>query len=163
MCTQLNSFKYCYLTQIILFNINPSFAWPVGWGCRIHRLLLCRGVRQPTMSVLDGPVGWGCRIHWLLLDRGIRPLNECPVYDTKQSDSKVLVMLELWGIRSTPSLPSPPGPFWPGEVGPNRVLSMGQRIKLYTFAKLNCLKLFWHLNCVFMLNWIVWNGTVFVC
>ena len=25
---------------------------PVGWGCRIHRLLLCRGVR-PLKSVLD--------------------------------------------------------------------------------------------------------------
>ena len=25
---------------------------PVGWGCRIHRLLLCRGVRPPPMSVL---------------------------------------------------------------------------------------------------------------
>ena len=26
---------------------------PVGWGCRIHRLHLCRGVRPPPMSVLD--------------------------------------------------------------------------------------------------------------
>ena len=27
---------------------------PVGWGCRIHRLLLCRGVRPlPPTSVLD--------------------------------------------------------------------------------------------------------------
>ena len=26
---------------------------PVGWGCRIHRLLLCRGVRLPPTSVLD--------------------------------------------------------------------------------------------------------------
>ena len=25
----------------------------VGWGCRIHRLLLCRGVRPPPTSVLD--------------------------------------------------------------------------------------------------------------
>ena len=26
---------------------------PVGWGCRIHRLLLCRGVRHPPTGVLD--------------------------------------------------------------------------------------------------------------
>ena len=35
-------------------------------------------------------------------------------------------MLELWGMQSTPSLPSLPGPLWPGVVGPDRVLSMGQ-------------------------------------
>ena len=31
--------------------------------------------------------------------------NECPAYDTKQSDGEDSVMLELWGMRSTPSLP----------------------------------------------------------
>ena len=36
--------------------------------------------------------------------------NECPVYDTKQSDGEVPVMPELWGMRSTPSLPSLLGP-----------------------------------------------------
>ena len=38
-----------------LFN-NPSsliVVSPVGWGCRIHRLHLCRGVRLPPTSVLD--------------------------------------------------------------------------------------------------------------
>ena len=50
------------------------------------------------------PVGWGCRIHWLLLCRGVRPPpNECPGYDTKQSDGEVLVMLGLWGMQSIPS------------------------------------------------------------
>ena len=72
---------------------------PVGWGCRIHRLHLCRGVRHPQ--------------------------NECPRYDTKQSDSEVPAMLELWGMWSTPSLPSPPGPLWPGVVATDRALSMG--------------------------------------
>ncbi len=41
--------------------------------------------------------------------------NECPAYDTKQSDGEVPVMLELWGIRSISSLPSLPGPLWPGD------------------------------------------------
>ena len=35
--------------------------------------------------------------------------NECPGYDTRQSDGEVPVMLELWGMRSTPLLPSLPG------------------------------------------------------
>ena len=36
-------------------------------------------------------------------------------------------MLELWGMWGTPSLPSCPGPLWPGVVAPDRVLSMGQK------------------------------------
>ena len=56
------------------------------------------------------PGGWGCRIHRLLLYRGVRTPNEFPGYDTKQSDGDVPVILELWGIRNTPLLPSLPGP-----------------------------------------------------
>ena len=29
-------------------------------------------------------------------------------------------MLELWGMQSTPSLPSLPGPLWPGVVAPDK-------------------------------------------
>ena len=58
------------------------------------------------------PVGWGCRIHRLHLCRGVRPPNECPGYDTKQSDGEVPVMLGLWGMQSTPSLPLLPSPLW---------------------------------------------------
>ena len=47
-------------------------------------------------------------------------------YDTKQSDGEVPVMLELWGMRNAPSLPSLPGPAWPGVVALDRVLSMAQ-------------------------------------
>ena len=73
------------------------------------------------------------------------PPNECLVYDTTQSDGEVPVMLELWGMRSTPLLPSLPGPLWPRVVVPDRVLSISQI----------------ELNCVLMLNWIVWNTNVF--
>ena len=61
--------------------------------------------------------------------RGIEPpttTNECPGYDIKQSDCEVLIILEIWRIRITPSLPSLPGLLWPRMVAPNRVLSMGQ-------------------------------------
>ena len=53
------------------------------------------------------------------------PPHECPGYDTKQFDGEVPAVLELWGMRSTPSLPSLPGPLWPGVVAPDRALSMG--------------------------------------
>ena len=54
-------------------------------------------------------------------------------------------MLELWGMQSTPSLPSLPGPLWPRVVAPDRALSMGQiELNLSTDAKLNHLK---HLKC----------------
>ena len=71
------------------------------------------------------PVGWGCSIHQLLLCGGVRPLNEFSGYDTKQSDDEVPVMLELWGMQSTRSLPSLPHPLWIGVVALDRVLSMG--------------------------------------
>ncbi len=51
--------------------------------------------------------------------------NECRGYDTKKSDGEVPVMLGLRRIQSTPSLPSIPGPLWPGMVAPDRALSMG--------------------------------------
>ena len=59
------------------------------------------------------------------------PPNECPGYDIKQSDGEFPVILELWGMRSTPSLPLLPGPLRPGVLAPDRVLSMGQ-------IELNC-------------------------
>ena len=71
-------------------------------------------MKKCFFSKMSFPVGWGCRIHRLLLCRGIRPPpNECPGYDTKQSDGEVPAMLELWGMRSTPSLSSLPRPLWP--------------------------------------------------
>ena len=65
----LYSFKYWYL--INLMNTFPLFASPIGCGCGIYWLHLCRRVRSP---------------------------NECPRYNTKQSDGKVPIMLGLRGI-----------------------------------------------------------------
>ncbi len=39
---------------------------------------------------------------------GLDSSNKCPDYDTKQSDGKALVMLELWRMKSTSLLPIPP-------------------------------------------------------
>ena len=67
-------------------------------------------------------------MHQLYLYRGVRPppTNECPGYDTKQSDGEAPVKPKLWGMWSILSLPLLPGPLWPGVVAPDRVLSMGQ-------------------------------------
>ena len=64
------------------------------------------------------------------------PDNECPRYDTKPSDGKVPIMLELWGMWSTPSLTSLPDPLWSEVVVSDRVLSLCQI----------------ELNCALMLN-----------
>ena len=50
------------------------------------------------------------------------PLDECPGFDTKQSNGEFSVILELWGIRSTLSLALLPDPLWPGMLVPD----MGQ-------------------------------------
>ena len=86
---------------------------------------------QVTRYITGCPVGWDSRIYRLLLCRGVRLPNERPAYESKQSDGEVLVMLEIWGMRSTPSLPSLPVPLRPRVVAPDRVLSKGQ-------IELNC-------------------------
>ena len=92
---------------------------------------------------------WGCKIHQILLCRGVRLLSiECPRYDTKQSDLEASVMLELCGMRRTPSLLSFLGPLWPGVVAADRDLPIGQielfdiqtEYKQMTCGKLNSLK-----------------------
>ena len=105
---------------------KPSIGCPVDWGCKIHRLLLCRGVELPQ------GVSW---------------------YDTKQSDGEVQVMLELWAMQSTPSFPSLPGPVWPRMVAPGKGPTFGSNrtkpcfrefsvsaFKQCIYAKLICLK-----------------------
>ena len=41
---------------------------------------------------------WGCRIHRLYLCRAEDSPSEGPGYDTKQSDGQAPVMLQLWGM-----------------------------------------------------------------
>ena len=72
--------------------------------------------------------------------------NECPRHDTKQSDGEASVMLEIWGVWSTPSLPSLSGSLRLEVVASDRDLTMGQI----------------ELNCALALNWIVWNRPVFI-
>ena len=113
---------------MLLLPCNPAIVCYLKRRWPLPSNILCStgdSIKGNTLQT-DCSVDWGCRIHWLHLCRGVRPPpNECPGYNTKQSDGEVPVMLELWGMRSTPSLPSLPGPLWPGVVAPDRALSMG--------------------------------------
>ena len=60
-----------------------------------------------------------------LQQKGKTAPNKCPGYDTEQSESEVPVILGLWSMRITPSLPLLPGPLWAGVVAPDRTLSIG--------------------------------------
>ena len=59
ICLKTISITYEYLkiyksVQIISFKNSYFISFcPVSWGCRIHRLHLCRGVIPPLTSVLD--------------------------------------------------------------------------------------------------------------
>ena len=111
-----------FIFQYSIIHKNCS----VGWGFRMHRLLLCRRIRPHTHTHTQ-------RVSW--------------VCDTKQCDSEVLVMLELWAMPSTTSLPLLQGPLWPRVIAPARFLSMGQ---IKTILMLNWIfkkiELFWQLT-----------------
>ena len=132
--------------------------------------------KQRLFESLTCSIGWGYRIHRLFLYRGVRHFNEYRRFDTKQSDGEVPVMLELWKMQITLSLPLLPSPLGLGVVAPDRVLSLDQiglnsvlmlnwiawdrtvlTFKVRTYAKLDCLKL----NSFCLLNWIMWNRHVF--
>ena len=75
---------------------------------------------------MSSPIGWVARYTNCTSAEGNDTPNECPDYDTKQSDSEVPVMLELWGMQSTSLLPSLQGLLWSRVIAPDRVLAMGQ-------------------------------------
>ena len=58
--------------------------------------------------------------------------NECPRYNTKQSDDKAPVV-ELWGMWNTSSFPLIPGPLWLTVVAQDKDLSIGQ-IELFDIS-----------------------------
>ena len=69
---------------------------------RCNPLIWLWFITNTRNSKNDCPVGWSCRIYQLLLYRGVRhPVNECPGYDTKQSDGETPVIQELWGMWNT--------------------------------------------------------------
>ena len=73
------------------YNTKSKDYSSLGWGCTIHRLHLCRGVRTPSTDVF--------------------------VYDIKLSDGDDPT-LEIWRMWSTPLLPLLPRHQWPDVIEP---------------------------------------------
>ena len=72
-------------------------------------------------------INWGCRIHWLHLCRGVRPslqwvswIWDKTIWKWGSSNAGAL------GNAGYPFIATLPGPLWLGVVAPDRVLSMGQ-------------------------------------
>ena len=106
-------FMYMYKEDLALSNLQGSIC---------HKT-------HPNMAQSAGVVEYTDGI-----SAGVNAPQECPRNDTKQSDSVASKMLELWGMCSTPSLPSLPGSHRSRVVAPERVLS---RVSNRTV---------WHLN-----------------
>ena len=95
------------------------------------------------------PVSWGYRIHRLHLCRRVRPPpspNECSWYDNKQSDGEVPVMLVALGNVEHPFISNAPSSTLAPNCSTWWALSVG-----------------WiELNCILMINWIVWIRIVWL-
>ena len=65
-------------------------------------------------------------------------------------------------MGSTPSLPSLPGPLWPGVVAPDKgpVFELNRTKPWFDDFTGFFLGGGLHLNSILILNWIAWNGTV---
>ena len=108
------------LVEGVLPNYKDVLPQPTGSAVKLnyeYYLVIIESINCPFSG--------GSTIHWQLLCRGERPRNECAGYDIKQSDGEAPVMLELWGMWSTPSLPLLSGPLRPRVVAPDRALSIG--------------------------------------
>ena len=109
---------FMVIKMIVPINLKQIINCPVSWGCRIYQLLLCREIRPPP--------------------------NECPGYDTMQSDGEVSVMLELWGMWRTLSLPLLPDPLQPGVVAPDKGPIYGLNrmcLELFELELIICIKI----------------------
>ena len=124
-------------SNILSKGINPLLSSTTGYSREIPLALrvftqALRHVQSTThVQFLDGlkAVWWisGLQLQNTLttsLQSGETPCNECPRYDTKQSDGEAPVKQELCGARSTRLLLSLTGSFWPGVVAPDRFVCL---------------------------------------
>ena len=126
----------------------------VCWNIQNRLIFFKDSMVSPDNSfIINFPVGWGCRIHWLHFCRGVRHPHLTSVLDMTLNNLMVRFQ-QCWSF---------------GECG------VPLHCHWHTYAKMNCLiklnsfkiemfltiKLYLHLNCMLMLNWIIWNRTVF--
>ena len=154
MSTKLNGSKYCNVSLTILLNISHLFthSLSVKQFYLTHRYMCQIGLFDPIRCYHAAPEWTWERWQWTGIPHSPVSASDCLSYPghslgesyptaEMQSDSEASVMLELWGMRSTPLFQSLPGRLLLRVVAPDRVLSMDQI----------------ELNCVITLNWIVWN------
>ena len=102
---------------LVLWHVN--LCWVIQNRCQnfffFAKNYMVSSVFQPSrLGLLNSPTA--------SLQRGKIPhLKKCPGYDINHSDGEVPKMLGLWGIQSTPSLTSLPGPLYPRVVAPGAV------------------------------------------
>ena len=106
---------FCEIRIIFVINqyqtmqsliLAERFAFFIGWpSCIYIYIYIYNHYYHITQNTPAAP-----------LQRVTPPPNECLRYDTKQCDGEVPVILGLWGMRSTTSLPFLPGPLWHGIV-----------------------------------------------
>ena len=85
-------------------------------------ILTCKRISSNTFKKC-GPVSW-------------IPQMSVLIYDSKEFDNEVQVMMEIWRMRSSPLLPSLPDQLGFGVEALDRVQSMGQ-IKLKCVTTIN--------------------------
>ncbi len=104
-----------FTLQIAAKTKDLWISCPVNWGCRIHRLHLCRGVKPyPPMRVLD-----------MTLNNLMVGFQECLISE----DCRVPLHCHRFLVHSARS-----GSIWQGPIyGSNRT-------KVCTNTKVNCLK-----------------------
>ena len=127
------SYDYNNYTISSLLYIFSSFFL----SCLFYIFSLSSSIYSFLSLIWFGAGGWVYRIHQLHLCRGVRIPNECPGYNTKQSNGEASVKLKLWEMYSTSLLPFLPNSLWPGVVTLDKILYLSQI----------------ELNCVLMLNW----------
>ena len=110
---------------------TPSLPPPSGslWPSVVasDRILYLKRTKQCTYAQLNAQSTGTVEYTDCLSTEGNTPHNECPRYGSKLSNGEVPVMLDLWGMRSTPSLLSLPGQLLPWVVALDRALFMGQK------------------------------------
>ena len=105
-----------YLMLIICLHEAKRYSIANTNNYKWFHVLPSNSNRNPPICPLAQPAGVVEYTDCTSAEGQHPPSNECPRYDTKQSDGEVPVMLRLWGMQSTPSLPLLPGPLWPGVV-----------------------------------------------
>ena len=86
-CTDTLILTCIYIHLLYNFMNTNSYRHTCVHAYALLHLIICSSC----------PVTKGCRVCRLLFCRGVRLLSECPRYHTKQSDGEVPVMLELLG------------------------------------------------------------------